>query len=41
MKDRQLLFDNIGKLHTTEMGVGRIKKNLQLSTDNVVEYCKN
>lgn len=28
------------KIHTTEMGVGRISKNLGISGD-VVEYCKN
>lgn len=41
MEDKQILLDNIDKLHTTEMGVDRIKKNLKLDTDDVVEYCKN
>lgn len=36
-----LLLDNLDKLHTTELGIGRIKKNLSLDTDDVVEYCKN
>lgn len=36
-----MLLDNIGKLHTTEMGVTRIKNNLKIDTDDVVEYCKN
>ena len=40
-KDRQILIDNINKLHTTKMGVDRLKKNLSLDTDDVVEYCKN
>ena len=35
-----LLFANLDRLHTTEMGKDRIRKNLQLDTDNVVEYCK-
>lgn len=35
-----LLLDNIDKVHTTEMGVERIKRNLKLDTDAVVEYCK-
>lgn len=34
------IITNIEKLHTTEMGVGRIKKNLSLETDDVVEWCK-
>lgn len=41
MKNKQLLLDNIDNVHTTEMGIDRIKKNLKLDTDNVVEYCKN
>lgn len=36
-----LLLDNLDKLYTTELGIGRIKKNLSLDTDDVVEYCKN
>jgi hypothetical protein len=31
---------DISKLHTTEMGIDRIKRNLNLDTDNVVDYCK-
>ena len=31
---------NIDKIHTTEMGINRIKKNLDLDTFSVVEYCK-
>lgn len=34
------LFQNIEKVHTTVMGVTRIKKNLSLDTDNVVDWCK-
>ena len=41
MKEKQILLDNIDKIHTTEMGVDRIKKNLKLDIDDVVEYCKN
>lgn len=41
MGEEKALWDNIGKLHTTEMGVTRIKKNLKIDTDDVVEYCKN
>ncbi len=35
-----MLLNNIDKLHTTKMGIDRIKKNLNIYTD-VVEYCKN
>ena len=34
------LLLNIDKIHTTKMGVDRIKKNLKIDTD-VVEFCKN
>ena len=27
-------------MHTTELGVGRIKRNLSLDTDDVVDWCK-
>lgn len=32
---------DINKLHTTLLGIERIKKNLNLDFDNVVEWCKN
>ena len=32
------LLLNIDKIHTTEMGIDRIKKNLKLETNDVVEY---
>ena len=35
------LINNINKIHTTKMGIDRIKKNLNLDTNNVVEYCTN
>ena len=41
MEDKQILLDNISKVHTTEMGIDRIIKNLKLNTNDVVEYCKN
>ena len=34
------LLLNIDKIHTTEMGMIRIKNNLK-TKDNVVNYCKN
>ena len=41
MEDKQILLDNISKVHTIEMGIDRIKKNLKLNTNDVVEFCKN
>lgn len=41
MVDKQILLDDINKVHTTEMGINRIIKNLKLNTNDVVEYCKN
>lgn len=35
------LIRNINKVHTTELGIVRIKKNLSLDTDDVVEWCKS
>ena len=34
------LLENLGRLHTTELGVIRIKKNLSLNVENVIEWCK-
>lgn len=34
------LIENIDKLHTTEMGAERIKKNLQIKTDDIVQWCR-
>ena len=33
------LLNNISKIHTTKLGVDRIKKNLNLECD-IVDYCK-
>lgn len=41
MDDKKLLLNNMDKIHTTEMGVERIKKNLKIDVSDVVEYCKN
>ena len=35
---RQVLIDNIEKIHTTEMGIGRIRKNLGIN-EEPVSYC--
>lgn len=34
------LLENLGRLHITELGVIRIKKNLSLNVENVIEWCK-
>ena len=34
------LIVNIDKLHTTELGIERIKRNLDLDTADVVAWCK-
>lgn len=42
METAHVLRSNMDKLHTTAMGIDRIRKNLGLSAvDDVVEYCKN
>lgn len=40
MEAKEVLLENIEKLHTTEMGIDRIKKNLKIDYEDVVEYCK-
>lgn len=39
LADNELL-KNLDQLHTTELGVVRIKRNLFLDTDDVVDWCK-
>lgn len=34
------LIENINKLHTTELGAMRIKRNLSLETEDVVGWCR-
>ena len=34
------LLENLDKLHTTELGVVRIKRNLSLDTEDVVDWCR-
>jgi len=41
MKIRKMdLLSNINKIHTTALGVERIKRNLCLDVENVVGWCK-
>ncbi len=34
------LITNINRIHTTKLGIERIKRNLKIDTD-VVDFCKN
>lgn len=38
--ENDLLLAHLDKLHTTELGIVRIKRNLQLTTDDVVAWCR-
>ncbi len=40
MKVDNELLKNLDKLHTTELGIERIKRNLSLDIDDVVGWCK-
>lgn len=40
LKNTNELLENLDKLHTTELGVIRIKKNLSLETDIAVDWCR-
>ncbi len=35
---KRVLLENVDKIHTTEMGVGRIQKNLGIE-DEPISYC--
>lgn len=37
---KEILLVNIDKLHTTQIGITRIQKNLKINSD-VVKYCQN
>ncbi len=38
--NKNLLIENIDRVHTTDMGVDRIRKNLGLGDIDVVAWCK-
>lgn len=40
MNNKEILLNNIDKIHTTKMGIGRIKRNLKID-DDVILYCKS
>ena len=33
------LLENLDKVHTTEMGVDRIKRNIEVDVEDIVAYC--
>jgi len=33
-------MEDIEKIHTTPLGIMRIKRNLELDTDDIVSWCK-
>ncbi len=37
----QILFDNMDRIHTTDMGIERIRRNLALGDTDVVQWCKS
>ena len=37
---KETLISNLDKIHTTEMGIERIKRNLSLDVEDVVVWCK-
>ncbi|MCL2383466.1 MAG: DUF3781 domain-containing protein [Oscillospiraceae bacterium] len=41
MYNSKILISNIDKVSTTAMGIDRIKRNLDLETDDVVLWCKD
>ena len=40
MEEKNVLLDNIDRLHTTEMGQDRIRRNLVLGEADAVAFCK-
>ncbi|GFZ33233.1 hypothetical protein CSC2_37590 [Clostridium zeae] len=41
MDDSSELILNLDKLHTTDLGVVRIKRNISLDVEDVVRWCRN
>lgn len=41
MDDRVILLNNIDKIHTTKMGLDRIKNNLRLENNDIINWCIN
>lgn len=41
MELKELLLSHISDIHTTVLGKERIKRNLELDNDDVVNFCKD
>ncbi len=39
MNIKEQLQNNINKIHTTPLGLQRIKRNLNLKDEDVISYC--
>ena len=39
--NKKILLLNMDRIHSTELGINRIKKNLNLDNCDVIGYCKN
>lgn len=39
--NKEVLLKNINKIHTTDLGIIRIKRNLNLDNLDVVDFCKS
>lgn len=40
MNEKNQLLEQLDKLHTTDLGVLRIRRNLSLDTNDVVAWCR-
>lgn len=38
--DKEILLANMDRIHSTSLGILRIKRNLQLETEDIIHYCK-
>ena len=41
MELKELLLNHIDEIHTTVLGIERIKRNLNLENEDVVNFCKD
>lgn len=39
MEAKQILLNNIDKIHTTKLGINRLKNNLNIDSIDIVKYC--
>ena len=39
--DKNILLANIDNIHTTKLGIDRVRKNLSLDNVDVVKWCKD